>query len=111
MSNEYKDFENVEELWFWFCRSIMAREDGFRSRFDDYVGYSRRCEISDIERILKRLKNAGFITNRHLRVMARWGKAMVSPYYHPRAKNSEIRLWEEGLSALAEVLKAKGILL
>lgn len=110
MSNEYKEFENIEDLWFWFCRSIEAREEGFRNRFDDYVGYVRRCEICDIERIIKRLKLAGLITNRHLRVMARWGRAQLSPFYNPGAKNSEIRLWEEGLSALYLVLKEKGIL-
>ena len=110
MSNEYKDFENIEDLWFWFCRSIEARADGLRSRNNDYVGYVRKCEISDIERILKRLKAAGYITNRHLRIMAKWGRARVSPYYHPRAKRSEIRLWEEGLLALESVLQAKGIL-
>ena len=50
------------------------------------------------------------ITNRHLRVMVKWGQLECSPYYHYRAKRSEIRLWDEGLHALEGWLLSKGII-
>ena len=110
MSKEYKEFENAEEIWFWFCLSIKIRAYGVRSRKDEYWGYKRKCEVCDIERIIKRLKMTHSITNRHLRVMAKWGMLRTPPYYDSRAKRSEIRLWEEGIKALENALRAKEIL-
>ena len=110
MSIEYKDFENAEEIWFWFCNSVTARIGGIRVRFGGYNKYIRKCEISDISRIIKELNMRGLITNRHLRVMSRWGMIGTPPYYDCRAKRSEIRLWEEGVLAFDKSLKQKGIL-
>lgn len=109
MKDVYEPFDNAEEVWFWFCNSLAARGDGFRSR-SDYWGYQRVCEISDIQRIIKNMKMYGQITNRHLRVMSRWGELNTAPYYDRRAKSSEIRLWEEGIRNFEAWLKVKGIL-
>lgn len=109
MTSNYETFENAEEVWFWFCASIVARADGIRAK-GDYAGEPRCCEIGDITRIVKRLKLDGKITNRHLRVMTTWGDLFCPPYYDKRAKRSEIRLWEEGVAALDFEFRQLGII-
>ena len=110
MQEEYEPFDNAEQVWFWFCGCMMVRGDGLRSR-SDYKGKIRNCEVSDIQRIIKKMKFLHQITNRHLRVMVKWGQLECSPYYHYRAKRSEIRLWDEGMHAFEEWLIAKGIVI
>lgn len=97
-------FNNAEEAWFWFCSCLIVRGDGLRSK-SDYCGSERPCEISDIHLIIKKLKRNRLISNRHLRVMVRWGQFQVPPYYDKHAKRSEIRLWEEGIKALDAYLR------
>lgn len=109
MREYYEPFETAEEVWFWFCNSLLARGDGLRSR-TDYCGKPRCCEISDIYRIIKRMKHAHHLSQRHLRVMTQWGEKQLSPWYDKRAKRSEVRLWEEGLSNFEVYLKYYKIL-
>ena len=61
MREIYEPFDNAEEVWFWFCRSLDARGDGLRSR-NDYPGKCRSIEIGDVSRILKRMRARGEIT-------------------------------------------------
>lgn len=72
MREIYEPFDNAEEVWFWFCRSLDARGDGLRSR-SNYPGKCRSIEIGDVSRILKRMRARGEITNRCLRVMSNGG--------------------------------------
>lgn len=109
MREIYEPFDNAEEVWFWFCRSLEARGDGLRSQ-SDYPGKRRFIEIGDIARMLKQMRTRGEITNRCLRTMSKWGRLGTPPYYDSRAKRSEIRLWEYGIYVLNLYLKAKGIL-
>lgn len=109
MLEDYEPFENVEEVWFWFCGCIIARGDGLRCA-KDYVGKVRNCEVGDIYRIIKRMKIGHQISNRHLRIMAKWGGLSCPPYYDKRAKRSEIVLWDEGLSILEKYLRDKRII-
>lgn len=109
MSKEVEDFNNAEEVWFWFCHCIMARGDGLRSK-SDYPGIPRNCEVGDIHAILKRMKSHHQITNRHLRILSKWGMLNIAPYYDKRAKSSEIRLWEYSIRVLDYYLKIKGII-
>ncbi len=102
-------FDSAEEVWFWFCRCLEARGDGLRSR-TDYPGKKRNVEISDIYRIIKRMRIHHHISNRELRVMSKWGALGCSPYYSDRAKGSEIKLWEQGLKAFEIYLKDKRII-
>ena len=90
MREIYEPFDNAEEVWFWFCRSLDAR--------------------GDVSRMLKRMRARGEITNRCLRVMSKWGMLGTPPYYDGRAKRSEIRLWEYGIGIFDFYLKTKGIL-
>lgn len=110
MREDFEPFENAEEVWFWFCASQLARGDGLRSR-SNYCGKIRACETSDIQRIIKRMKLDHCISNRHLRVMFRWGCEMQPPYYQKNVKRSEIRLWEEAMSSFSVYLINKRILL
>lgn len=109
MRENYEPFNNAEEVWFWFCSSLAARGDGLRSK-SDYPGKLRCCEIGDIYRIVKAMKFHQQITNRHLRIMAKWGNLGTPPYYNRSAKRSEIALWEYGISVLGLYLQNKGIL-
>lgn len=109
MREDYEPFENAEEVWFWFCNSVTARGDGLRAK-GDYLGHIRICEISDIYKIIKKMKSGHYISNRHLRIMSKWGSLSTAPYYDRRAKRSEIALWEEGMRYFEIFLKTKGIL-
>ena len=109
MREIYEPFDNAEEVWIWFSRSLDDRGDGLRSR-NDYPGKCRSIEIGDVSRILKRMRARGEITNRCLRVMSKWGMLGTPPYYDGRAKRSEIRLWEYGIGIFDFYLKTKGIL-
>lgn len=109
MYESFEPFENVEEVWFWFCACIQARADGLRSR-SDYSGKIRNCEVADIYRIIKRLKLHGEINNRQLRVLYHWGRMHLPPYYDSRAKRSEVRLWENAMQCLEKALIEKRIL-
>jgi len=109
MRDEYEPFDNAEQVWFWFCGCLIARGDGMRS-CNDYKGKCRKCEIADIWRIVKRMRYRRQISNRHLRVMMKWGNLECPPYYHVGAKRSEIRLWEEAMRVLEIYLLEKGII-
>jgi hypothetical protein len=110
MGTCYEPFESAEEVWFWFCSSMVARNTGLRAR-GDYGGRERCCEINDIYRIIKRIKMRKHISNRHLRVLVKWGSMSVPPYYERRAKKSEIRLWSEAIGVLEFYFREKGIIL
>lgn len=109
MREDYEPFTSAEEVWFWFCSSLLARGDGFRSR-SDYCGKLRACEIVDIYRIIKTMKQNHYLSNRHLRVMSKWGERQISPWYDRHAKRSEIRLWEEAIRNFEYFLIYKKIL-
>lgn len=109
MDNYYEPFENAEEVWFWFCSSMIARSDGWRSP-GDYGGKVRCCETNDIQKVIKRMKAMHQISNRHLRVMLKWGEMLCPPYYDKRAKKSEVRLWTEGMGVFDFYLRNKGII-
>lgn len=109
MREFYEPFNSAEEVWFWFCGSLLARGDGLRSQ-SDYWGKLRVCEISDIYRIIKSMKHHHHLSNRHLRVMVAWGKQQQAPWYETRAKRSEIRLWEEAMRNFEVYLCYKKIL-
>ncbi len=109
MIEEYEPFDNAEQVWFWFCGCMLARDNGLRS-CNDYKGKQRNCEVADIYRIIKKMKLNHHITNRHLRVMVKWGQLECPPYYNYRAKRSEIRLWDEGIHVFEYYLLSKGII-
>lgn len=110
MLEDYEPFENAEEVWFWYCACQLARGDGLRAKCD-YHGHLRICEISDIEKIIKKMHRESSVSNRHLRVMYRWGALFTPPYYDRRAKHSEVSLWEEGIKIFEIYLRQKGIIL
>lgn len=109
MREDYEAFENAEEVWFWFCGSMLARGDGLRSK-SDYWGKPRACELADIQRIIKSMKFHHHLSNRHLRVLFKWGKLLRAPYYEKSAKRSEVRLWEEAINNFNVYLVNKRIL-
>ncbi|MFV0627151.1 MAG: hypothetical protein ACK5N8_07370 [Alphaproteobacteria bacterium] len=109
MGNYYEPFEDVEDVWFWFCSSLLTEDSGWR-KADGPFGKERCCETSDIYRIIKKMRQMKQVTNRHLRVAYKWGMDAISPYYDKRAKKSEVKLWIEMMSFLDINFRAKGIL-
>lgn len=107
MKEECQAFDNAEEVWFWFCACLQAR-GGLRSR-SDYTGVPRPCEVADVGRIIKQLHYKRRLSNRHLRVMYRWGAVHCAPYADRRGKRSEIRLWCESMQELEVVFRDKRI--
>ena len=108
MEDFYEQFDNVEEVWFWFCASERIRLEGGQARREYKNSIPRIIEVADIKRILSRMRRNRQINNRELRTMYRWGGIGCSPYYHKRAKNSEIRMWEKSLKTLEVYLKTIG---
>lgn len=109
MHNKYKAFNNAEEVWFWFCNIVDNQTGGLRSR-TNFPGQQRVCEIGDIYLILKKMHFQDKISNRHFRVLYRWGSYQIPPYYDSRAKRSEIRLWEEAIHCFDIRLRMQEIL-
>lgn len=109
MTDNYKPFDNAEEVWFWYCNCLVIREDGLRSK-GEHNGTPRICEVSDIAKIIKYMRMRSEVSPRHLRVMYRFGALNVPPYYDKRAKNSEVNLWDEGIKIFESYLLAKRII-
>lgn len=109
MRENYEPFDNAEEVWLWFCCSMEARGDGLRSK-SDFWGKPRLCEIGDIHKIIKKMRQNHHLSIRQLKVMIKWGQLQVAPYYERRAKRSEIALWENGISNFEYYLRQKQIL-
>lgn len=105
-----QQFENAEEVWFWFCKCMAARADGVLRSRTDYAGVVRNCEVNDIYCIIKKMKQEQQISGRHLRVMMEWGQLECPPYYDKRAKNSEIRLWDYAMKIFESNLRNKRII-
>ena len=58
MKEYYEPFENAEEVWFWFCGSIVARGDGLRKKITyrekRYNAFNKELPLGDqLDAILK----------------------------------------------------------
>jgi hypothetical protein len=109
MKDSCEKFESVEQAWFWFCRCSSYREFGARG-IGDCEAKKRLCEINDIYRIIKMLRFQSVLSNRHLRVMKKWGDKQICPHRSYGSKRSEEVLWAYSMRALECVLISKGLL-
>ena len=96
-----RPFVNAEEAWFWFMSWRLMVEDGGTP---GYEGRDRPCTPFDMLACLRRLVKPGRLTRRHLQVLTGYGRRFEAPAHGPLA-----RLWEEGMTGLEELLRAKGI--
>ena len=108
MKDCYEKFESVEQAWFWFCRCNSYKQYGVRG-IGDCETTKRLCEINDIYRIIKMLRFQNILSNRHLRIMKKWGYEQMCPHRSYGAKRSEELLWAYSMKVLEDVLISKGL--
>ncbi len=108
--NRYKEFLGVEEVWFWYCSSEMMLKDSAFRKHSDYPTLPRKCETSDIYRIVRRMRANGEISSRHLNVMYKFGTILTSPWAIKSSRKIDLMLWSEAMSILEKYLIVKGIL-
>jgi hypothetical protein len=104
-------FETVEEAWFWYCRSQIARLEGARFRSTDSASVPRPCDPDDIFAVVDRLYKARELERRHLVVLGDYGLRLAAPMESHVEERAAARCWEEAMLRLHPVLKAKGIVL
>ena len=101
---------NAEHVWFWYCKCQSVKEiegcHNIRNSYDE----ERPCELSDIYRIVKRLKISSFLKRKHLRVMLKFGDLQTPPSKKFGDRRIEEILWEEAMNILSVPLKEKGII-
>lgn len=101
-------FLNAEEAWMWFWQCQLAREEG--ARFVANAGrVGRPCDPDDVYRVAAGLHRARVLADRHLRVLARFGRRLAPPDGRVREERQDAGLWSEALEQLEEPLRAKGI--
>ena len=98
-------FQDAEEVWLWFCYCEASSKDGRSAG----CSTARPCETSDVAIILKRLVSEKKISQRHLKVLSRFGLAQLPP--HPQSGDSaeECHLWREALAFFDPIFRIKGI--
>ncbi|MBT4890054.1 MAG: hypothetical protein HON65_10930 [Rhodospirillales bacterium] len=101
-------FHSAEEAWFWFMRCQSLRLNNASSD-DCPAQFVRPCEPDDIYCAVMRLHREKMLARRHLRVLAKSGLAERPPDYRCESEREALKLWQEALELLAEVLRKKGI--
>ena len=87
----------------------MLKEASFR-KADNYPTLPRKCETSDIYRIVRRMRASGEISNRHLKIMYKYGVLLTSPWSVRSSSKMDIILWSEAMHSLEKYLIIKEIL-
>lgn len=85
-----------------------ARLDGART-VAGMAAVERPCEPADIHRIVTRLYRAGSLQPRHLAVLVRYGRTMLSPDPDRPDRRRDLHDWRAALACLDRVLRAKRI--
>ncbi len=102
-------FENAQEVWFWFMKSLEAREDGAHcaNARGDKV---RPCEPNDIYMVISRLHRTRRLLIDHIRVLAHYGKRGHAPVLNRPSEQKAFYLWREAMAVLQDVFSRKQIL-
>ncbi len=98
-------FASVEDAWFWTMGALRARQEGGSG---GGTGRCVPCEPDDILRCLERLYRAQRIDAAHAQVLQMWGVRHMPPD-GGHGGSGERQLWQEAMSLLAPMLRAKGI--
>ncbi len=109
--NEYgeKLFDTVEDVWFWFVKYEMDKENYEFYKPRKISGVERPCFLDDIHIIVSRLYLSGKITKTELHVMFKYGKLQRSPDKYYECEETELKLWQSGMDKLKTPLIQKGI--
>ena len=98
-------FPNAVDAWFWFMACHQARLDGARS-VAGLGAVTRPCEPADIHRVVTRLYQDRRLPARHLRVLVRYGRAMLPPDRH----GTDALHWDEAIARLEGAFRDRGII-
>jgi hypothetical protein len=101
-------FESAEQAWFWFVRTLIAKEDGARF-VAGMSGVARPCEPVDMWRVIDRLTRARLLSPIELRVLRDYGCRGLPPDPLAMSEVDDDVLWRRGIEALEGELTRKGI--
>ncbi len=99
-------FTSAEEAWFWYCLCEQLGNDhpgGSKARI------VRPCESSDIFLAVKKLRRAGILRPKHIKVLAKYGLEQIPPHPHFGDSLNICNLWQEAIRFLDSLLRRKGI--
>lgn len=108
--NETHPFANAEEAWFWYLACHEAKLEGARV-VAGRGAIARPCDPQDIYLAAARLLDGGHLRPHHLRVMIRYGRAMLPPDPDRPHHQLDLLHWREAMSRLGGALKARGIMM
>ncbi len=103
-------FENAQEVWFWFMKSLEARADGAYCARMSGDNMTRPCEPNDIYTIINRLHRTRRLLIDHIRVLTHYGKRGFPPMSDQHREQKAHYIWEEALEILEDVFKQKKLL-
>lgn len=101
-------FQTAEEAWLWYALSQIARNEGARPQADK-SGISRPCTPDDIYRIVSAQYKSGRLTVHHVKILFRYGMALMVPNAKVRGEERAAGLWSEALDRIGLVFQEKGI--
>ncbi len=104
----YVPFASAQEVWFWFMRSIEARQDG-ALHSKDHGTENRPCEATDIYKIIHRLHRSRLLMIDHFRILSHYGKRQYAPDFHRDKEKRAYFMWKEAMDVLEGVFIQKGI--
>lgn len=105
----YYTFDSAEELWFWFMRSLEAKQDGAKCT-NNNSDRPRPCEPNDIYQIINRLHRTRRLLIDHFRVLAHYGKRGYAPNIRARQEQKALTLWKEAFAILTPIFEKKEFL-
>lgn len=103
-------FASAAEAWLWYCQALAMRNAGGGTPYGPgHRSSGRGCELSDVVAPVPRLVRAGRLTERHLRVLRRYGVEQREPVAAHAAEAADAALWTEALDRLGAVWRRKEI--
>lgn len=94
-------FATTDQCWFWVMNALRAREQGMRKE----KGVVRPCSPDDVIRCVDTLYRRRSIDLTHARVLRIWGERGRVPL----VDSGDSKVWQDAISRLDPILRAKGI--
>lgn len=102
--NITEQFQNAEQLWFWFLYSKSA-QNGF---VHHYANTTRPCELLDVETLITKLYLSGKLSEEQLNVMKKFGDKRRAPHQYIYSENKSAALWKSAMDTLEQAAHDKG---
>ena len=102
--NLTEQFQNAEQLWFWFLYSKSA-QNGF---VHTSPKTKRPCELLDVETLITKLYLSGKLSDEQLNVMKKFGDKRRAPHQYIYSENKSAALWKSAMETLGQAAHNKG---